>query len=70
MDAENNLTYSTAIEELQKIVTDMQSENCSIDNLSDYTVRALELLKFCKSKLTATDEKLKKILEELESQQQ
>ena len=70
MNAENNLTYSTAIEELQKIVTDMQSENCSIDNLSDYTVRALELLKFCKSKLTATDEKLKKILEELESQQQ
>ena len=54
---------------LQRIVAEMQSENCSIDNLSEYTVRALELLKFCKAKLTATDEKLRKILDELESQQ-
>ena len=43
----------------------MQSENCSIDTLSTYTTRSLELLKMCKAKLLATDEELKKILNEL-----
>ena len=59
------MTYSKAIAELEKIVTEMQSENCTIDNLSAYTTRSLELLKVCKAKLLATDEELKKILAEL-----
>lgn len=62
---EKNLTYSEAIAELEKIVAEMQSENCSIDNLSAYTSRSLALLKVCKAKLLATDEELKKILAEL-----
>lgn len=69
MESQQPTSYQAAIEELQRIVAEMQSENCSIDNLSEYTVRALELLKLCKAKLTATDEKLRKILDELESQQ-
>ena len=66
---ENNdekLTYSAAISELEKIVREMQSDSCSIDNLSALTTRSLKLLKFCKSKLQTTDEELKKILAELE----
>lgn len=61
----NEMTYSEAIAELEKIVKEMQSENCTIDNLSAYTSRSLELLKICKAKLLTTDEELKKILEEL-----
>lgn len=63
---EEKLSYSEAIAELEKIVREMQSENCSIDNLSEYTTRSLKLLKICKAKLQSTDEELKKILEELE----
>ena len=48
---ENNLTYSQAIAELEKIVREIQSENCSIDNLSTLTSRSLELLKICTAKL-------------------
>ena len=67
-DKENEkLTYTQAVNELERIVREMQSENCSIDNLSKYTSRSLELLKICKAKLLATDEELKKILAELES---
>ncbi|MBQ4916493.1 MAG: exodeoxyribonuclease VII small subunit [Muribaculaceae bacterium] len=62
---EKKMTYSEAIAELEKIVAEMQSENCSIDNLSAYTSRSLELLKVCKAKLLTTDEELKKILAEL-----
>lgn len=67
-DKENEkLTYTQAVNELERIVREMQSENCSIDNLSKYTSRSLELLKICKAKLLTTDEELKKILAELES---
>ncbi len=70
MEEEKKMTYSAAIAELEKIVREMQSDSCSIDNLSALTSRSLELLKFCKSKLQATDEELKKILLEIESSQQ
>lgn len=60
------MTYTQAINELEEIVKKMQSPDCSIDNLSEYTARSLKLLQVCKTKLTATDEELKKILKELE----
>ena len=49
---------------------EMQSENCSIDNLSALTSRSLELLKVCKAKLQSTDAEVKKILATLEESQQ
>ena len=66
MESQQPTSYQAAIEELQRIVAEMQSENCSIDNLSTYTARSLELLKVCKAKLTATDSELQKILKELD----
>lgn len=59
------MTYTQAITELEEIVKKMQSPECSIDNLSQYTARSLQLLKMCKAKLTATDEELKKVLDEM-----
>ncbi|MBR5087062.1 MAG: exodeoxyribonuclease VII small subunit [Muribaculaceae bacterium] len=61
----SKMTYTQAITELEEIVKKMQSPECSIDNLSQYTARSLELLKVCKAKLTATDEELKKVLAEM-----
>ncbi len=58
-------TYSEAVTELEEIVKQMQSNECSIDNLSELTTRSLELLQFCKDKLTKTDEELKKIFANL-----
>ena len=58
-------TYSEAVTELEEIVKQLQSNECSIDNLSELTTRSLELLQFCKDKLTKTDEELKKIFANL-----
>ncbi len=58
-------TYNEAVSELEEIVKQMQSNECSIDNLSELTSRSLELLQFCKDKLTKTDEELKKIFANL-----
>ena len=61
------LSYASAIAELEQIVAKMQSDNCDIDSLSGYTTRALELLKYCKQKLFTSDEEVKKCLESLNS---
>ena len=64
--AENNeIKYSDSTQELETIVRKMQSE-CSIYYLSAYTKRALQLLKACRTKLTAVDEELKNVLKEIE----
>lgn len=72
MDAiqDKNMTYTQAITELEEIVKKMQSPECSIDNLSQYTVRSLQLLKVCKAKLTQTDEELRKVLAEMSDDKQ
>lgn len=60
------MTYSEAVAELEKIVREMQSDTCSIDNLSALTSRSLTLLKVCKAKLKSTDEELQKLLATLQ----
>lgn len=60
------MTYTQAVAELESILRMMQSEDCDIDQLATYTRRATELLKDCRSRLTATDEELRSILADLE----
>lgn len=63
----NELKYTQAINELDSILRTMQSDSCDIDRLTAYTRRATELLRECRTRLTATDEELRSILEGLES---
>ena len=60
-------TYTQAMQELETIVAKMQSDNCDIDALADYTKRAARLIKFCRDKLLKTDEEVKKCIESLSS---
>ena len=56
--------YEAAFTELQSIVNKMENDELDIDQLSEQLKRAQELIKFCKDKLTKTDEEIKKILAE------
>ena len=62
----NELTYNQAVNELDSILRNMQSDACDIDLLAAYTRRATELLTECRARLTATDRELKTILEGLQ----
>ena len=64
----NNIpkTYDAAVQELDEIVKKMQDPECSIDNLGQYTKRAKELLDYCRTKLTATVQELKAILDSMQ----
>ena len=56
--------YEQAYQELQTIVRRMENDELDIDQMSEQLKRAQQLIKFCKEKLTKTDEEIKKILSE------
>ena len=57
-----DIKYEAAYAELQAIVRKMENDELDIDQMSEQLKRAQELIKFCKDKLTRTDEEIKKIL--------
>ena len=59
------LTYKSAKEELEQIVTAIESGELDVDSLTQKVKRASVLIAFCKGKLTQTDEELQKILDEI-----
>ena len=61
------LNYSEAFEELQRIVTEIEHGEISVDELSQKVKRATELIKICKTKLATTEEDVNKILKELDA---
>lgn len=62
---DENMTYNEAMARLEEIVRKMESQDCDIDRLSEYTTQALALLKFCKNRLFKTSSEVEKCLEEL-----
>ena len=61
------MNYTNAFEELKGIVTEIEQGEISVDELSEKVKRATELIKFCKLKLTTTEEDVNAILKELEN---
>jgi len=59
--------YTEAYEELQRIVSEIENGEISVDELSEKVKRATELIRICKLKLTTTEEDVNKILRDLES---
>lgn len=60
----SEIKYEAALAELQSIVSKMENDELGVDQMSVQLKRAQELIKFCKEKLTKTDEEIKKILAE------
>jgi exodeoxyribonuclease VII small subunit len=63
---ESTLTYSQAKQELEAIVSAIESGELDVDALTEKVRRASILIAFCKEKLTKTDEELQKILEQIQ----
>ena len=62
MASQKKETYSQAIERLEKIVAQLDSNELDIDQLADKIKEANELIAFCKNKLTKTDSEVEKLL--------
>jgi exodeoxyribonuclease VII small subunit len=61
------INYTAAFEELQRIVSEIEQGEISVDELSEKVKRAAQLIRICKTKLTTTEEDVNKILKELET---
>jgi exodeoxyribonuclease VII small subunit len=61
------INYTTAFEELKKIVADIDRKDISVDDLSEKVKQAAQLIKICKSKLDSTEEDVNLILKELDA---
>lgn len=58
--------YTSALRRLEEIVSSLENNQLSIDELTDKLAEAQHLLTFCKKKLTHTDAEVKKILENMQ----
>jgi len=58
--------YTKAFKELQTLVAEIELGEISVDELSAKVKRAAELIKFCKAKLSNTEEDVNIILKELD----
>ncbi|MCU0385971.1 MAG: exodeoxyribonuclease VII small subunit [Flavihumibacter sp.] len=59
---ETPLTYEAAYAELQEIVTALENETISVDELALKVKRATQLVEFCQQKLKSTEAELDKII--------
>ena len=61
----DDLSYDEAIEELNNILSSLQEETLSIDQLTDAIKRASELLESCNSRLTSTEKEVNSVIQKL-----
>ncbi len=59
------IKYSTAIEELENIVNEIEDDQISLDELTNKLKRASFLLKECKKALFETEQEVKTIIDEM-----
>lgn len=59
------MTYTTAFEELKEIVDQLENDSISVDELTEKMKRATVLMKICRDKLTKTEEEVNKTIAEL-----
>ena len=63
----NETTYSSAIRELEEIVTEIESGEVDVDVLTVKVKRASELIKFCKDNLKGTRKTVNKVLDDIKA---
>tara|TARA_B100000427_G_C15500766_1_gene591906 strand:- start:111 stop:326 length:216 start_codon:yes stop_codon:yes gene_type:complete len=61
----DELTYDEAVVELKTILSSLQDETLSIDQLTDSIKRASELLESCNSRLKSTESEVSSVIKKL-----
>jgi exodeoxyribonuclease VII small subunit len=60
--------YREAVDELNNILEDLQSEEIDVDEVSEKVKRAVELIKLCRAKIEGTELEVRKIVKEFEEE--
>jgi exodeoxyribonuclease VII small subunit len=62
------IKYGEAIEEIEKILKQIENEELDVDDLTSKVKRVSELLSICKTKLRTTEEEVEKIIKDIEAE--
>ena len=65
---DDKIKYTDAINELEAIVSEIENEDISVDQLAEKVKRASFLIKICKGKLTKTEREVDEVLKDLKSE--
>ena len=68
--AKKPLKYNEAVDELNNILDDLQSERIDVDEVSVKVKRAVELIKLCREKISKTESEVRKIVKDFEKEPQ
>ncbi|GET26630.1 exodeoxyribonuclease VII small subunit [Prolixibacter sp. NT017] len=60
------ISYKEAVNEIEEILEQMESEELDVDELSDKVKRVSYLIKVCKDRLHQTEEEVENILNQME----
>ena len=65
MEEIKGITYEEAAKELEVILSELEDDKISVDNLATKVERASKLLKYCSEKLSNTEKKVNEIVDKL-----
>lgn len=63
---EDELSYTSAVSELDEILTELEDEALDVDILGDRVKRASELISFCRERITSAQTQVEQIVADLE----
>ena len=64
--ASEKMTYESAFEELNTIVSAIEDDSITVDELAAKVERAASLIKFCSDKLRSTEKAVDKIIRQMD----
>ncbi|MCK9615209.1 MAG: exodeoxyribonuclease VII small subunit [Candidatus Omnitrophica bacterium] len=64
--SKKTIKYNEAINELNGILSDLESERVDVDELTTRVKRAVELIKLCREKIEETELEVRKIVKEFD----
>jgi len=62
------IKYGEAIQEIEKILNQIEQEELDVDDLTSKVQRVSELLTICRKKLRTTEQEVEKIMKDIESE--
>lgn len=60
------ITYNEAMEELNTILEEFESEHVDVDHIRDKVKRAIELITLCRQKIEKTELEVRRIVKDFE----
>lgn len=65
--ADNPISYSAALEELQQILSELEAENVDVDHLASRVERADTLIRLCQERLTSAELQVERVVKALDT---